>query len=311
MGQEGSAETTTPQAPLRRKRKYQYIAFLWILPAFLLMLVFSYYPPINSLLLSFTDSNNGLWGNWIWFQNYAEILSDSVFWISLKNVLILTAFGLIVGNVMTILLAELLYNCHSQRAAAVYRFIFILTILVPNVVNLLIWQNLIFSAEGVANAIVTALGGSKQTWYFGENTALISIMLTGFPWVGGTSFLIYLAGLQNIPPEIVEAGRLDGLTTFKRVFYIDFPFLMGQIKYFLILGIIGGIQNFNMQLIVTGSGPGTSNATNVPGFYLYEFAFTYGQFGKGAAVGMIIFVLTLAATIVNMTRMKTTEEVME
>ena len=294
----------------KKNKKYQYIAYVWLLPAFLLMAVFSYYPPVNSLVLSFTNSLDGKMGDFIGLSNYVTVLSDNVFWISMKNVLILMVFGLVVGNVMTIILSELLYNCESKRASAVYRFVFILTILVPGVVMLLIWQNLVFSSNGIANNILKAFGKDPSTWYFGNDTALISIMLTGFPWVGGTSFLIYLAGLQNIPTEINDAGKLDGLTIWKRVWYIDLPFLMGQIKYFLILGIIGGIQNFNLQLIITGSGPGTSNATNVPGYYLYENAIIFGEYGKGAAVGMIIFFITLAATVFNLKKIKSTEEVM-
>ena len=88
-----------------------------------------------------------------------------------------------------------------------------------------------------------------MTWYAGEKTVLISLILTNFPWVAGTSFLIYLAGLQNIPHEVIEAATLDGITLPKRILYIDMPFILGQIRYFLILGFIGGLQNYNMQLL--------------------------------------------------------------
>jgi len=284
------------------------------------MLVFSYYPPINSLILSFTDSTNGLDGEFIGFDNYKELffggpnlydryLSNTVFWKSLLNVIILTVVGMITGNAMTIFLAELLYNCKAKILSKIYRYLFIITILVPGVVNTLIWETLVFSANGLANTILKAFNQDPSLWYFSPDfMAMLAIMLTGFPWVGGTSFLIYLAGLQNIPESIKEAGILDGLTTFKRIVYIDFPYLAGQLKYFLILGIIGGLQNFSLQLIVMGAGYGSSNATVVPGFLLYDLSIEGDRYGLAAAIGMVIFVLTLGLTILNMKRMKTTED---
>lgn len=304
----------------KRLKKYNNWAYLWLAPAFLLMLVFAYYPPINTLILSFTDSTNGLVGTWRGLDNYKEILfggdrmiavfqSNTVFWKAMGHVILLTAEGILVGNIMTVLLAELLYNCKSGRASKIYRYIFLITILVPGVVNMLIWKTLVFSADGLANTLLSALHLKTSLWYSSPNfQCLLAIMLTNFPWVGGTSFLIYLAGLQNIPESIVEASILDGLGTFRRFFYIDLPFLAGQIKYFLVLGIIGGFQNFSMQLVVTGSGYGSSNAAIVPGYMLYYFAFIDNKYGLAAAVGMILFILTLALTILNMKKFKTKED---
>lgn len=310
------AGRASPKKPGRLK-KYDNWAYLWLAPAFLLMLVFAYYPPVNTFILSFTDSTNGLVGDWCGLKNYKEVLfggdritavyhSDTVFWKSMWHAVLLTVEGILVGNTMTILLAELLYNCKSARASKVYRYIFLITILVPGVVSMLIWKTLVFSADGLANQLLSALHLKTSLWYSAPNfQCLLAIMLTNFPWVGGTSFLIYLAGLQNIPESIVEASVLDGLGTFRRVFCIDLPFLAGQIKYFLVLGIIGGFQNFSMQLVVTGAGYGSSNAAIVPGYMLYEFAFYDNQYGLAAAIGMILFILTLALTILNMKRFKT------
>ncbi|MBQ2712771.1 MAG: sugar ABC transporter permease [Clostridia bacterium] len=319
MEQSVVIEATPPQKR-KKMKKYNNWAYLWIAPAFLLMLVFAYYPPINTLILSFTDSVNGLNGEWIGLKNYAEIFfggetmiaifsSKYAFWKSMLQVTILTVFGILVGNAMTILLAELLFNCKLKWASKIYRYIFLITILVPGVVNMLIWELLIFSANGVANSLLEALGLSTSLWYQAPNfQCMLAIMLTGFPWVGGTSFLIYLAGLQTMPESIIEASVLDGVSTFKRVFCIDLPCLAGQLKYFLIMGIIGGFQNFSIQLVVTGSGYGTSNAALVPGYMLYHFAFATNNYGVAAAIGITLFVLTLGLTILNMKRIKTGDD---
>ena len=92
------------------------------------------------------------------------------------------------------------------------------------------------------------------------------------------------------------------------MFCIDLPCLAGQLKYFLIMGIIGGFQNFSIQLVVTGSGYGTSNAALVPGYMLYHFAFATNNYGVAAAIGITLFVLTLGLTILNMKRIKTGDD---
>ena len=157
---------------------------------------------------------------------------------------------------------------------------------------------------GIANKILSMFNVGNQNWYFDPKLAALSIILTGFPWVAGTSFLIYLAGLQNISPDIIEASKLDGAGLFTRIFKIDLPLISGQIKYFIVMGIIGGFQNINLQVLITGSGPGTTNATNVPAFLMYESAFTYDRYGYASAVGIIIFLMTLGITIINMRKIR-------
>lgn len=160
------------------------------------------------------------------------------------------------------------------------------------------------------NAFLGLFGVEAQGWYASESQALLSIILTGFPWVGGPSLLIYLAGLQNINGEMVEAAKLDGITVPQRVFYIDLPCILGQLKYFLVTGIIGGFQAFTWQLIYTGGGPGNNGATMVPGFMIYDTAFNERRFGYASAIGVILFIITLILTLINMrmTRNVQTEE---
>src|SRR5205823_3591053 len=100
---------------------------------------------------------------------------------------------------------------------------------------------------------------------------------------------VALAGLQSISPEVIEASRLDGCTGLRRVWSIDIPHIMGQIKFFWVLGIIGGIQQFSLQLVLTQGGPG--RATLVPGLYMYNAAFRDDQFGYGSAIGLVMFIV--------------------
>ena len=283
---------------------------MWILPGIVMLLLFSYYPPIRAILYSFTDWN-GESAIWNGFSNYVALFKDTLFWKAFLNSVVLTLTGMVLGNVMTILLAELLHNSRFKKTSSIFRFFFILPCLVPGIVTMLLWANIIFAASdaGLMNTVLMKLHLIKEplTWYYGTDTVLYSLILTGFPWVGGTSFLIYLAGLQNIPESVVEAARLDGISTFKRLIHIDFPYLLGQLKYFLILGVIGGIQNYNLQFMITKGGPNYSSM--VPGYYIYYQAFNYGKFGCACSVGVFLFVLLLAFTIFTNKRMRTTEDI--
>ncbi len=308
---ETSMIKTEKRSWLRRHgyRKKGFWGLVWIMPGICMLLLFSYYPPIRAIMYSFTDWNgaNAVFNG---FSNYLNLFKDTVFWKSFLNAVILTLSGMVLGNLMTIVLAELLHNTRFKKTGSVFRFCFILPCLVPGIVTMLLWANIIFTASdaGLVNTILLKLHFIKEplTWYFGTDTVLYSLILTGFPWVGGTSFLIYLAGLQNIPESVVEAAKLDGISTFKRIIHIDFPYLLGQLKYFLILGVIGGIQNYNLQFLITKGGP--NDASMVPGYYIYYQAFNYGKFGYACSVGVLLFAVLLAFTIVTNKRMRTTED---
>ena len=289
-----------------RKHKYQWQSIIWLLLPLTMLAIFSIIPPIQALVDSFTDNVQGQ-EIFVGLSNYKEIFSDEVFWVCIKNVLIFTATGLVLGNVMTIFLAELLFNLRNKKLSSFFRILFIVPILVPSLVNLLIWQYVIFASGGFMDQLAKAFGVTGLNWYWDSNdfVAKFAIIFTNFPWVGGTSFLIYLAGLQNISKSVVEASELDKCNVFKRIVKIDMPLIVSQLKYFLIMGVIGGFQNFDLQLVIVG---GEANATNVLGLYLYDRAFGIAasgdllaiqRFGYASAVGMIILMVTMVLTIAN------------
>ena len=287
-----------------RKRDLQ--GYLWILPAFLLLAVFSYYPPVAAFYYSLTNWN-GVTATFKGFGNFVRLFKDSTFYFSLRNMVIMLVIGLIAGNVMTIIFAEMLFNLRGKKLGGFFRFMFILPILVPGIVSMLMWTKIIFSpsTSGFMNTVLGLLGIKSSAWYYAPKTAMLSLILTGFPWVAGTSFLIYLAGFQNIPISVYEAAELDGIGLMKRIFLIDLPLILSQIKYFVILGIIGGVQNFAMQFAVIKPAP--DSPAMVPGYYMYISAFNYSQFGYACTIGLVLFVLILIVTIINNKFLKTTE----
>ncbi len=308
-------ETSHEVSAVKTKKKKHvtfrtFEGYFWILPAAVMLLLFSYIPPVYAIIYSFTD-----WGifeevSFIGFENYITLFTaDKAFWSSFGNVALFTVCGLLLGNVAAIALSEMLYNMKNEKLAAFFRYAFMLISIVPGVVSILVWEKIIFlpassSLKGVANAILGWFNLDGLEWYASTDTIKLSIILTGFPFMGGTSFLIYLAGLQGINVSVVEASRLDGLSSFKRIIYIDLPLMKGQIKYFLLTGVIGGLQNYTMQLILQNG-----NAASVPGYYIYKMGIEYSEMGYACAMGMVMFIVILALTLVNNLLLKNKEDV--
>lgn len=291
-----------------RKRFRPYWGMVWILPAIIIMLIFSYYPPISALIHAFTDWD-GTNAKFIGVANFQELFADSLFWRSCLTMVITTVGCMLLGNIMTIIHAEMMYGLRSRKMSAFFRFMYVLPALVPGIVTLMLWGKVILSGSpsGVANVILGVFGVEPIGWFYQESTVILSFFIYGFPYVGGTSFLIYLAGLNNISEEIIEASKLDGISTVKRIFYIDLPLIKGQIKYFLVLGLIGGIQSYTIQYAITNGGPGLNYPSMVPGYYMYMQALNNSRYGYACAVGFVLFVVILVITIINNKFIKTEE----
>ena len=284
----------------KTKRKLNITPYIWLIAPVAIVALFCIYPAIMAIIRSFMDWSPSS-SKWVWFENYTELFSDKLFGKGFLNMSILMVFNMFFSNFMTLLLAELLFNFALKGVEKKFRYLFLLPALVPGMVNVLLWKNVILSGteEGLFNIVLGWLVDMEPSaWYFDKTKVLMSIILTNFPWVGGVSFLIYYAGLQAIPESVYEAASLDGITPFKRVFSIDLAYLVGQIKYFLIIGIINGVQVYDIQLIL-GFSPIDASST-VPGYLLYHYTFgSPPRYGYAAAIGVVLFVITLVLTIIS------------
>ncbi|MGH2346096.1 MAG: carbohydrate ABC transporter permease, partial [Chloroflexota bacterium] len=136
---------------------------------------------------------------------------------------------------------------------------------------------------------------SPIQWFSSSHTALLSILLIGFPWVSSLGFLVFLAGLQAIPRELEDAALIDGATSIGRVFRIDIPLSIPQIRFVVVIAGVTMVQNFIPIFLLTNGGPG--NATMVPGLDMYTSAFQDNEFGYGMAIGTLLFVAMLVVTV--------------
>lgn len=274
--------------------------YVYLLPTFLLLVVFSYYPPVSAMYHAFFSWNGANVENFNGFSNLISMFSDSVFLQSVGNMGKLLLFGLVVGTLVPLIVAELIYNLYSNRLKYLYRLLIIVPVVVPGIVILLMWEFILDGNTGLANMLLSTIGleSLRQAWLGNPDTALYALMFIGFPWVDGIKVLILLARLQSIGTPIMESASMDGARLFTRILKIDLPLLMGQIKLVLIMGIIGGLQGYGPQLILTKGGPGFS--TMVPALYLYKVAFDYRKMGYACAIGLVMFIMILVLTLINM-----------
>lgn len=293
----------------KKHKKNGYIGLIWILPAIVLLLIFNYYPCFSAFYHSLTDWN-GTQSSFIGFDNYIRLFKDALFWKSCLNMIFLTVTCIILGNLATILLAELLFNLKNKKLSSFFRFLFVIPAVVPGIVIVMLWGKVILggSPSSVMNTILSWFKIKPQGWFYSESTVLLSIIIYNFPWMGGTSFLIYLAGLNNISPEIIDSCKMDGCTGFRRFIHIDLPLLKGQIKYFVILGLIGGIQSYTLQYAITNGGPGANYSSMVPGYYMYKAAINDSEYGYSCAVGTFLFIIIMIITIINNKLIKTGDD---
>lgn len=275
-------------------------AYAFILPLMIGAVGFCYYPAISGIVTSLFKWNGTGTKEFIGFSNYVELFRDDIFVNSIGTMFVLLVPRLLIGIFMPLIMAELIFNTKSKKMQSFYRIAVLLPMVAPGVVGMLIWQNIFEPTTGLYAKLLVFLGiceeGATIDFLNDPSWVISTIIILGFPWVNGTNILIYISGMMSISGEVIEASELDGCGTWRRIFTIDFPLLLGQIRYFAVFGFIGLMQDYGLQMILTNGGPGYT--TYVPGWYMYKLAFTSGRYGYACSIGTILFIAIFAVTLV-------------
>ena len=275
--------------------RYRSVLAALLLPSLLLIGVFSYYPAVRSLLGGFYQWNGFSPPTYAGISQFRQYLQSPTFGTEAKNIAILVGGSILITLVSQFTAAEIVIHM-PRRAAAVAKYVLVLPIVLPPLILIEVWAYLLQPGSGLVDRILGAAGLPQPTWFSDPHLALVGILLVGFPWISNLGFLIFLGGLQNLPKDVLDAGRLDGLSAIRRVFAIDIPLLMPQFRIVVILSGIFAVQNFVPILLLTNGGPGT--ATLVPGLDIYQSAFQNDQYGYGMAIGTLLFAAMLIFTLV-------------
>lgn len=283
-------------------RKDWRLALLLILPATIGFVFFAVYPTFRGIYLSFTNFRILSPPTWAGLANYRELLSDSVFWNSLWVTVYYVILSVGVGIVVSLVTAVIL---HRLTKSAVIRGLVILPFLISGVVAALVWQWMLDPELGIVNIALKALTGHTIMFLGSSNWVIPSLAFIGVWKSMGYNAILIFAGLQTIPGEIYEAGRLDGAGEVRMFTRLTMPLLRPIMAMVLILTIISAFQVFDIVQVTTQGGP--ANASNVLPIYIYTTGFSEFNFGYAVTMSMALFVMLLAITFFQMRLMRANE----
>ncbi|MCL5033125.1 MAG: sugar ABC transporter permease [Thermotogae bacterium] len=269
------------------KNKQIMYVLLFISPLLIGISIFTIYPLIYGINLSFYASRGMLPPKFVGFQNYIELfqrgLTATVFYNGIYFAILAIPVGLILGLGLALLLDN------SFKMNGIFRTAIYLPSVVPGVAMIMIFMLLFSPSSGIIDMVTRFLGIGSPGWINDPNLAKITYVIWA-QWGVGGSTLIFLGGLQNIPRSYYEAARIDGAGAIRRFFSITLPLLSPSIFLNLLFATIGDLQLF-MQAYIA---PGPGNSTLTPVLDIYNHAFNYFQFGFASAESVMLFLLILA-----------------
>ena len=270
---------------------------LFLIPGCALITLVVVYPAIKALLLSFTDFNMITPARAVGVANYVRLWGDPFFWSALRNTLLYLSVVVPFLVVVPIFLA-LLVN-RALPGLAFFRAALYLPVITSLVISALVWK-WVYEERGLLNHFLLATGLTSEPVAFltDPGNALFSVMAVT-AWSGlGYYMVIYLAGLQAIPRHLYEVAEIEGVSRWQQTLHITIPLLKPQVALVAVMASIGAMKVFEEVYVMTQGGPLDSTKTLV--FHLYESAFVDFEMGYAAAVGVVLFVITLALSLVNL-----------
>jgi len=297
---------TVEKIPIRRaqfdqvQRRTLLTGLLFISPAILGFFIFTLFPIVQSFYFSFTDYNILQSPLWIGVQNYKNLLKDEIFLLSIRNTLYMVLIGLPIHILFDLFVAFLLNT--KVRGLSIFRTIFYLPSITPVVAGAVLWLWIFNGKVGLLNALLNWFNLPPVGWLTDPNWTKPAFILMGL-WGGGQTILIYLAGLQDVSTELLEAAELDGAGIWAKTWSITLPTISPVIFYTLVLNLIGYFQIFTEAWVLTAGrdnagvgGPG--NSLMFYAMYLYQNAFQFFKMGYASAEAWILLVIVLLATLV-------------
>jgi ABC-type sugar transport system permease subunit len=284
-------------SPVQRSWQRYRAGILFILPAFLLYLVFMVYPFFRSIYFSLTNWNGvAAVKQWVGLANYRELIGDNLFWQSLLHTVIWVIVGTIAPIVIGMLLAILLWR--RPKGFTLFRTIFFMPQVLSTVVIGIVWNWIYNPIFGILNEALDAVGldNVSRGWLGDPDFALYAVLVAAIWATIGFVFVILLAGLQNVSKDLLEAATIYGANVWQRFWNVTVPQLAGVLNVVIALLLIGGFSVFDIVFVMTGGGP--ANATEVLATYTYKEAFTQNNVGYASALAVVITVISLVASVI-------------
>lgn len=280
------------------------LRYVLLAPTIILLLVLTIYPLVFAVAASLqTVSVRTGDRSFVGLGNFANIVSDQLFWNALKNTAIYTCAGVIVEFTLGLALALILTEKFLSRN--IFRTIFLTPMMLPPIVVAIIFKIIYMQQYGISNWLLGLIHIKGMLWEAGPKTALFSLILVDIWEWTPFMFLILLAGLQAIPTDPYEAAKVDGATWFQEFRHITFPLLTPAVLIAVLLRLMDTLRIFDQVFVMTGGGP--ANATETLSLYVYQTGFRFFNVGYATAMSFILLILTTVISNIFISRLRAEE----
>src|SRR6266446_1717015 len=284
-------------------------ALLFLLPAAILLVVFLLYPSVYTVLLSFNRGRNGVFSEWVGFDNYVRLFSDPDFinlgtfppsgalWNNVLWIVFYTSIVIFLGLIIAVVAARVRYE-------SIIKAIVFIPMAISATALAVIWK-FVYSPDsntGLLNAVLGNLGVSPISWLGDEHLVNFALIAVGIWGSVGFATVILSAAVKSIPAEVIESARVEGANERQIFFRMILPMVSLPISVLAVTLVVNVIKLFDLIFVMTGGGPGTSS--QVIAFTFYQDGLSSGQFGKAAAVALVMLIVLIPVMIFNIRRFR-------
>jgi multiple sugar transport system permease protein len=276
----------------------------FVLPAFILLTIFYIFPALWAVRTSFTDMSltgaKAVNYGFVGFRMYERLFSNPEFYGALGRTAIYT-IGTCVGQFAIGLTAALLLSRKRLFGQGLLMGAIILPLVVPSMIQALLWQNMLASGEfGTLNRVIGIVGITPVEWV--RDFPMLSVVLVNFWNNSGFAMILFLAGLESIPTEILESAQIDGANGRQTLFYIKLPLIRYVILLWLLLNTLGCLNTFDLVYALTRGGPGVE--TTIMGIFMYNQGFRYFELGLGSATAVVLLLISFVIAVIYVRLMR-------
>lgn len=288
------------------QRRLAVSAWLFLTPAMAGFLLIVLYPLLYAFWMSLHDWPVLGTRQFIWFGNYKQMLTDPLFWKSLRITLVWTA-GVVPVTIGLGLAVALLLNSPRVRGKVFFRAVYFIPVMTNMVAASFVWRWLFEPTNGVINYGLLRLGiTSRPGWLADTTWALVAMMIVAVWKQVGFAMVILLAGLQTVPRNIYEAADLDGTNRWQRLWHITVPLINPTIVFLVVMMVINALRVFTIPYVMSAGGftnqspGGPLDSTRVFALHIYDLGFRKFDMGYSAANSFVLLLLILAVTVIQM-----------
>ncbi len=290
-----SAPAIWRQRLYRVMNSQAFVALLFLLVPVAILAALKIWPVFYNLYLSFTRYELFEPPRFYGLKNYNYVFTNSTVRQSIFNTLLFTIEAVPIGTALALIIAKLLNQ--SIRGRVFLRTLYYLPVVSSVVVSAMIWRWIYSPQHGLLNHLLGTVGIPPQNWLNDPNLALISLVIVTIWGSIGSNMIIFLAGLQDIPRDIIEAARVDGANSLQNFLFITVPLLRPVILFVVVTFTISIFRNFGLIFMLTQGGP--FNRTNTMVWEVYQNVFGYLRFGRGAAISVVMLLIVLVLTMIS------------